>query len=197
MKGLLVALWVIITGVMIVSSPYVVRAVCVKNCVLAEQVDRIVSNPRGNVENELEALAIRNGGNLFTEAEVSHLVDVGILVRSLRITWIVISICVVFLGKRIASQNIIAGLRVSLGLIGSLGLLILFYWDKFFEGFHRVLFPQGNWAFPADSKLLAVFPENFWQKMGSVTLMIIMIIWIILVLAMLLCKKIKAMACTK
>jgi hypothetical protein len=32
-----------------------------------------------------------------------------------------------------------------------------------FELFHRLLFPGGNWAFPADGNLIRLYPLGFWQ----------------------------------
>lgn len=37
-----------------------------------------------------------------------------------------------------------------------------------FTVFHHLLFPQGNWAFPANSLLICLLPTNFWIGMGLV-----------------------------
>lgn len=42
-----------------------------------------------------------------------------------------------------------------------LALFSLFNFSRFWELFHRVLFPQGNWQFPLDSTLITLFPESF------------------------------------
>jgi hypothetical protein len=44
-----------------------------------------------------------------------------------------------------------------LGVIGALAFGIAF------EVFHQLLFPGGNWAFPADSNLIRLYPYGFWQ----------------------------------
>lgn len=38
----------------------------------------------------------------------------------------------------------------------------------FFQAFHGLLFPQGNWTFPVDSLLITMYPTNFWMGMGAV-----------------------------
>lgn len=48
-------------------------------------------------------------------------------------------------------------------VIGVLGGFALLAFGVAFELFHRVLFPGGNWAFPADSLLIRLYPYEFWQ----------------------------------
>lgn len=44
--------------------------------------------------------------------------------------------------------------------------LVLFttvvFFQKYFIYLHKILFPQGNWTFPADSLLIQSFNEKFW-----------------------------------
>lgn len=47
-------------------------------------------------------------------------------------------------------------------LIVLLFLLSLSF-PAFFEAFHKVLFPAGNYMFPSDSLLITMFPEKFFQ----------------------------------
>lgn len=53
-----------------------------------------------------------------------------------------------------------AGLVVGTVVIGVVGFLAF---DAAFELFHRVLFPGGNWEFPADSNMIRLYPYAFWQ----------------------------------
>lgn len=43
------------------------------------------------------------------------------------------------------------------------GVIAFVAFDAAFELFHRVFFPGGNWAFPADSLLIRLYPYPFWQ----------------------------------
>lgn len=42
--------------------------------------------------------------------------------------------------------------------------------NGFFGVFHALLFPQGNWTFPADSLLICMLPSGFWVSMGTLWL---------------------------
>jgi len=51
-----------------------------------------------------------------------------------------------------------------LGFVLALSLLSLLDFTWFWSGpFHELLFPQGNWMFPADSVLITLFPETFFR----------------------------------
>jgi hypothetical protein len=43
------------------------------------------------------------------------------------------------------------------------GIIAFIAFDAAFELFHRIFFPGGNWAFPADSLLIRLYPYPFWQ----------------------------------
>lgn len=54
------------------------------------------------------------------------------------------------------------GLWLALVLI-ALGIFASFAFDTAFELFHRIFFPEGNWAFPATSTLIRLYPTSFWE----------------------------------
>ncbi len=45
--------------------------------------------------------------------------------------------------------------------------------DSFWTAFHHVLFPQGDWMFPADSVLITLFPEAFFEGFATQVLLAI------------------------
>lgn len=54
------------------------------------------------------------------------------------------------------------------GLVLAIGLLVVgafaaVAFGVAFELFHQLLFPGGNWAFPANSNLVRLYPLGFWQ----------------------------------
>jgi uncharacterized membrane protein len=51
---------------------------------------------------------------------------------------------------------VLVGLVV-VGVLGVGGLVAAF------SLFHEVFFPGGNWSFPADSNLIRLYPEPFWE----------------------------------
>ena len=53
-----------------------------------------------------------------------------------------------------------AGLAVGVVVLGAFAIVAF---DTAFELFHRIFFPGGNWAFPADSNMIRLYPYAFWQ----------------------------------
>jgi uncharacterized membrane protein len=47
--------------------------------------------------------------------------------------------------------------------------------SSFFAAFHGLFFRAGTWTFPADSLLIRLFPERFWEASGAA--------WALLVIA--------------
>ncbi len=124
-----------------------------------------------------------NGGEdvLFTPDELSHLNDVSKLYKSFSFTintlatlsWAVL---IFALSEKI---DILPYLnRASHILIGTFLFKIigLVFFSVFFDNFHQVLFPQGNYSFPAESVLITIFPEIFW-KVVMASLMLMLFIW--------------------
>jgi hypothetical protein len=58
-----------------------------------------------------------------------------------------------------------------------LSVFILLGFPIFFELFHRVFFPQGNWAFDPNSRLIQTFPLPFWI-ISFVVLQIWVLTWL-------------------
>lgn len=103
--------------------------------------------------------------------EVAHLRDVRAVIRWL-MRAALLGLAALGLAAALAVRRRAAGrrLRTSLGrggllalaLVGLAGAGVAVGWERTFVLFHRVLFPQGNWAFPADSLLIQLFPDRFW-----------------------------------
>ena len=55
-----------------------------------------------------------------------------------------------------------AGALIVVGVV-VVGLLGALAFGLAFELFHRILFPGGNWSFPASSLLVRLYPLAFWQ----------------------------------
>ena len=52
----------------------------------------------------------------------------------------------------------------TLAFIIFLAVLALIDFDWFWTQFHYIVFPNGNWAFPAGSTLIGLFPEAFFYN---------------------------------
>ncbi|HUR95928.1 MAG TPA: DUF1461 domain-containing protein [Gemmatimonadales bacterium] len=107
------------------------------------------------------------GGSFYSVDEASHLRDARLILYAF---FALLLMSVVFLVARLTrragreSWNAVArgGLAVAIGVVvfGVVGFLAF---DIAFELFHRILFPGGNWEFPASSNMLQLYPYGFWQ----------------------------------
>lgn len=125
-----------------------------------------------SARNRAYAYATRGGSAsddiYFTKDEVSHLLDVNrvyspvsMIVNLLAVvSW---SILLLSVYKKADFHEPLRVASKILALFVGVLFLCLTSFGLFFEQFHRLLFPQGNWAFPADSLLITLFPETFWK----------------------------------
>lgn len=118
----------------------------------------------------------------FTPAEISHLEDVSRLIICSRYFFI-FSLLVLTAVSLYYKKNLPHFFRylnnsafIVLGFILSLFLYLLLNWSSAFSVFHQILFPQGNWAFPADSLLITLFPEIFWQSIFAAYFLLVIIL---------------------
>lgn len=72
--------------------------------------------------------------------------------------------------QRTAGAALFAGPAALLAFMAVCGIAAAIDFEGFFAVFHGVLFPQGNWTFPADSLLICMLPEGFWMGMGALWL---------------------------
>lgn len=122
----------------------------------------------------LERLQLPDGAPAFTERELQHMRDVkrvydGITVVGLLALVMAISAGYV-LHRRDAGAAIWGGLSdgalLTLVVLVVLGVLMLFAWDAFFTGFHRIFFDSGSWRFRYSDTLIRLFPMRFWRDAG-------------------------------
>jgi hypothetical protein len=105
---------------------------------------------------------------LYTDDERAHLRDARLVLFAFLA---IAAVALVFLVLTVARAPTDPAVWRSIATGGSalavtlivLGLIALIAFDALFEIFHRVLFPGGNWAFPADSNLIRLDPFGFWQ----------------------------------
>jgi integral membrane protein (TIGR01906 family) len=135
-------------------------------------VDRTLAYVKGAGDDSLIAdMAFDDGRPVYNEREVHHLRDVRILVDRLSVVYIigglVLLVAAAYLvwtgrGQSLASA-LAAGAGLTIGLIGLLGLVVVFAFQFFFVSvFHPMFFEGTTWMFPATDTLIQVFPEKFW-----------------------------------
>jgi integral membrane protein (TIGR01906 family) len=109
------------------------------------------------------------GADVFTAAEYAHMADVRNVFVGARAIAIVAAAVAALLVVRVARR----GRRAAISLardaaIGAcIGTAIIAVaaavaFDPLFLLFHEIFFPQGNFLFPANSNLLAMYPDPYW-----------------------------------
>lgn len=109
--------------------------------------------------------------NGFAEEEKSHLEDVREIINTVK--WIGI-ISFALLIAALIRLYVLKDFNLSLkrifvyGSITAFALLVILFvislnFPSFFESFHKLLFPQGNYTFPANYLLIKLFPEGFFM----------------------------------
>jgi integral membrane protein (TIGR01906 family) len=112
-------------------------------------------------------------GTFFDETEVQHLRDVRQLLWLTYVVAALAFLAVLVILERSADRDQVLG---AIGLGGALvavtvviGAIVgVLAFDPLFELFHRVFFPQGEWAFdPGSQRLVQLYPFRFWQIMAA------------------------------
>lgn len=114
----------------------------------------------------------------YTETELSHMADVLAVFAAVRIVAAVflpvglalIAAAVLLTPKRprlaAAARGCAVGMVIILAILGATGIFVAADFNTAFTVFHGIFFPQGNWQFPYDSKMLAVLPEGLFFDAG-------------------------------
>lgn len=112
-----------------------------------------------------------DGTPLYNERELSHMLDVKILVQQMIRAWYLL--LVLLLATAIYAWQakwmrdfLFAFMRggwATLGLIAAIGILIATSFVELFTAFHRVFFQGDTWLFLYSDSLIRLFPMRFWQ----------------------------------
>jgi integral membrane protein (TIGR01906 family) len=112
-----------------------------------------------------------DGKSLYNERELSHMVDVKVLLQSVITAWNVLAIILAATAlfawwKRWLSdfgRAVSRGGWLTLGLIGLIiiGVVISFY--DLFTYFHEIFFTGDTWLFDFSDTLIRLFPLQLWQ----------------------------------
>jgi integral membrane protein (TIGR01906 family) len=129
-----------------------------------------------------------NGEPFYTEAEQSHMRDVRIVLFAFLFLAIVSAVFIVLslVRRPRDAQRWKAIGRGGIWLVVAmvvLGLVAFVAFDTVFTLFHEIFFPGGNWSFPADSNLILVYPETFWElssaALFSLSVIGALIVWFV------------------
>lgn len=119
----------------------------------------------------LADLKFPDGSPLYNEREVSHMLDVKILVQKMITVWylyIALLVVVGFVGWRTGYwkellSSFYWGGWLTLILIASMILGVFLGFDALFTGFHRIFFSGDTWLFSYSDTLIRLFPMVFWR----------------------------------
>ena len=110
-----------------------------------------------------------DGAPVFTDAEVSHMVDVKwvmlITMAAGVVLAVVCALLIAYLLKNSAGgvrRALFAGalwFTVAVLVLAVLGML---GWEALFAGFHQLFFADGTWTFAANDGLIRLYPGQFW-----------------------------------
>lgn len=138
----------------------------------------------------LEEINLADGSPLYNQRELSHMLDVKILLQNMIIAWIILFILLMLIGVWAWRSNWLKkfclswsyGGWLTLGLIFAilLGVALSFNW--LFTNFHLIFFSGDTWLFSYSDSLIRLFPLNLWQDafigLGIITIILAIIsIW--------------------
>jgi integral membrane protein (TIGR01906 family) len=112
----------------------------------------------------------------FDSAAVSHLLDVRMVMSAARLaTGASALLLALFVAASLVPHRfepLWSSMRWGAVLVVVLVVLAVAAastnFDAFFAAFHGLFFKAGTWMFPADSLLIRLFPERFWEAAGAV-----------------------------
>jgi integral membrane protein (TIGR01906 family) len=149
----------------------------------------IKSRDAGELTREYQLITLPEGGQLFDQKEIEHLEDVRQLIgliNRMGVAALFISIAglawIVYReGWREGLVAVKEGSYLTLFILFGLGLFMLLAWKWFFTLFHQLFFLPDTWSFPAQSGLIRLFPEAFWQLVGATMVGAVLVLSLLLV----------------
>jgi hypothetical protein len=112
--------------------------------------------------------AISWGLPVFSQDEEAHMADVRAVFRGAEYAAALALFVLVFRIGRArrrgdALRLVRAGSLIAAAIVAVIGIAAAVAFDPLFLLFHEVFFPQGNFLFGADSNLIRLYPEWYWQ----------------------------------
>lgn len=117
----------------------------------------------------LADLRTPGGHKLFLTSEVGHMSDVKTVLVGATVVTVLLALLALIASRSLRNRapgvirrSLFAGSLVTLLLMLVLGILGALGWNTFFETFHHLFFPQGNWQFRMSDTLIRLYPPQFW-----------------------------------
>jgi integral membrane protein (TIGR01906 family) len=131
----------------------------------------------------LANLTGQDGSALFNERELTHMVDVKVLLgKAIALDLVLALLLVASVGILIASKEtrdrtpgyLLAGSLVAPALAIAALVVVPLQFQWFFVEFHHVFFEGDTWLFPRSDTLIQLFPEQFWFNGLQAWLLLVM-----------------------
>jgi len=132
----------------------------------------------------LSDLRLPGGEPAFNERELRHMVDVKLAFNRMTLAGIVAAlvqvggIVVLLRSDRTrwrAPTALLGGSLLTLGLMGIVGVYMLFSWREFFTTFHRVFFEGDTWLFDYSDTLIRLCPMPLWVDAAVVIVSLLIV----------------------
>jgi len=180
--GLLLAVLVLGSSAVALTSPGLTRVLVVwsggvdasgleaKQAVdAAEEVRRYVTMASDSLPGNID------GRPAFDDDAVAHLADVASILSLARtLTALSAAGLAVWLSWSLARRrsaqiksSFSTGAVITVAIVALAALLAFSDFDRFFSGFHGLLFQAGTWTFPEGTLLIQLFGERFWVAMAG------------------------------
>jgi integral membrane protein (TIGR01906 family) len=112
-----------------------------------------------------------DGSPLYNERELSHMVDVKVLVQKMFVAWWILLVILLGLGiwawragwQATYLHGLGGGGRLTIGLILLILAAVAISFRALFTGFHEIFFTGDTWLFLYSDTLIRLFPIRFWQ----------------------------------
>ncbi|HMN11707.1 MAG TPA: TIGR01906 family membrane protein [Bellilinea sp.] len=125
----------------------------------------------GQSRDELAQVKLNSGDALYNDRELSHMVDVQVLIQFWLKVWLILAVTFIVLllfgSNPDWRQAVLAGLRnggwLTLGLLLAILASVLIDFYGFFTLFHKLFFEGDTWLFYDSDSLIRLFPLPFWR----------------------------------
>lgn len=120
----------------------------------------------------LASHTLPDGSPLFNDRELSHMLDVKVLVKAMILAWMLIGLFIILMrfvfqwlkSSPLFWKAISLGGWISIGFIVAVMVGVALNFDQLFTFFHEVFFKGDTWLFYTSDNLIRLFPMEFWSN---------------------------------
>ncbi len=151
---------------------------------------------------QFESFKLKSDYTFFTKDQIEHLNDVRILIKKILLFFYISSVLFSIIIIISFEKNFLVFIKKISTIIIYSSIVVIFFifllfilsrnFERLFENFHLVFFPQGNWMFDKSALIITIFPfgffYDFFYRLVIVSLIISIILLIIFVIFLIITK---------